>query len=116
MKCFKCGQDLPEDAKFCEKCGHQIVPYYPSCVHDKDYQRRQRTYANDFWIMVAIFVVFLLVIIPAFVYFLFVMVEDAGVKIPAGDLVTTEVPGGMRLTFSNVSVPVPWFGIQISIW
>lgn len=116
MKCFKCGRELPNDARFCDKCGHDIAPSYPSLLHDKDYQRRQRTYANDLWFTVAILLVFVLVLVPAFVYFMFVVLDDAGVDIPAGDLVATKVPGGMRFSFSNVTVPVPWFGVQVSIW
>jgi len=116
MKCFKCGRELPDDAKWCSACGHEIVPSYPSLLHDKDYARRQRTYATDLWVTVIILVVFVLVLVPAFIYFLFVMVEDAGVDIPAGDLVTTRVPGGMRFSFANVTVPVPWFGVQVSVW
>lgn len=116
MKCFKCGREVPDEAQFCDRCGHEIARSYPSLVHDKAYQRRQRTYANDLWITVAIILVFLLIVVPAFIYFLLIKLDDAGVAIPAGDLVTSRVPGGMRFTFANVTLPVPWFGIGISIW
>ena len=93
-----------------------MAPSYPSLVHDEGYQRRQKLYQRDFWFTVVILVIFLLVIVPLSVYFIFAPVEHAGLDIPTGDLVTTTVPGGMRFTFANVTLPVPWFGVQISIW
>ncbi len=116
MRCFKCGREVSDDARFCDRCGYEVAPSYPSLLHDRGYQQRQKVYQRDFYFVVAIFLVFLLVIVPVAIYFLFVAIEDTGVDIPAGDLVASKVPGGMKFAFSNVTFPVPWFGIQISIW
>lgn len=32
MYCENCGEKLPEDAKFCPKCGHKIKPNLPSII------------------------------------------------------------------------------------